>query len=198
MGPKGVPDTKTDRPTDHRSSTQLNEAVLLRVTVFERPVCHPGSPNSKFHTLLCCFMANAWKCAKTSPLKLGDKRTGCCNTYLTLPFSPGNFLPKATLLSPDHPTHLTWSSATFLFPAILTQIRWLRQNRTWCWTHSQNTTSSMHLKNDRRAGNSAYAWRGTTLRVKVTNRPKVSFRRDGSNSTGNYEWLSAIFYLKLL
>jgi hypothetical protein len=24
MGPKGVPDTKTDRPTDHRSKHQLN------------------------------------------------------------------------------------------------------------------------------------------------------------------------------
>jgi hypothetical protein len=32
-----------------------------------------------------------------------------------------------------------------------------------------------HLKNDRSAGNSAYAWKGTTLRVMVASRPEVSF-----------------------
>jgi hypothetical protein len=50
-----------------------------------------------------------------------DKRTGYCimTTHrLTLPFSPQNFWPKTTWLSsPTHPTHLTWSPATFLcFP----------------------------------------------------------------------------------
>jgi hypothetical protein len=33
-----------------------------------------------------------------------------------------------------------------LFPIILTQLRWSRQNLRWCWTPSQNVTSKMHLK----------------------------------------------------
>jgi hypothetical protein len=45
---------------------------------------------------------------------------------------------------------------TFLFPAILTQLKWARQNCRQCWTSSQNTTSRMHLKNVRSAGNGAY------------------------------------------
>jgi hypothetical protein len=31
MGPKGVPDTKTDRPTDRRSQHQLNSTKILYI-----------------------------------------------------------------------------------------------------------------------------------------------------------------------
>jgi hypothetical protein len=51
--------------------------------------------------------------------ELWHKRTGCCimTTHrLTLPFSPGNFLPKKTLLSSlTHPT--------FQFPRLKTKIK---------------------------------------------------------------------------
>jgi hypothetical protein len=47
---------------------------------------------------------------KDFALNFDDKRTGCCvmTTHcLTLPFLPGNFLPKTTwLLSPTDPTLL--------------------------------------------------------------------------------------------
>jgi hypothetical protein len=47
---------------------------------------------------------------------LGIKVVIMCEDF-ALPFSPGNFLPKTTLLSsPSHPTCLTWPFATFLFP----------------------------------------------------------------------------------
>jgi hypothetical protein len=61
----------------------------------------------------------------------GDKRTGCCilTTPPTLPFSPGNFLPKTTLLlSPNQPTHLTWPPATFLFPQLKMKLKGCRSD----------------------------------------------------------------------
>jgi hypothetical protein len=44
----------------------------------------------------------------------------------------------------------------------------------------------MHLKNGRSTGNVAYVWKGTTLRVMVPSRPKVSFWPDGNSSPRNY------------
>jgi hypothetical protein len=41
----------------------------------------------------------------------------------------------------------------------------LRQNRWWCWIPSHNTTSRMHLKNGRRAGNGAFARKVTAASV---------------------------------
>jgi hypothetical protein len=70
-------------------------------------------------------------------------------------------------------------------------MRWLRQNCGWCWTPSQNTTSKMHLEHSRSTGNSAYMQKGTTLRVMVASKPKVSFWPDGSTSPRNDEWLFA-------
>jgi hypothetical protein len=98
----------------------------------------PGRPNSQFHVLLWRFMTIAWKFI----LSFGDK-SGCCimTTHrLTLPFSPGNFLPKMTwLLSPTHPTFL---------------VLWLKiklkgrhfETTAVIKTPSQNTTSRMHLR----------------------------------------------------
>jgi hypothetical protein len=41
----------------------------------------------------------------------------------------------------------------------------------------------------RSVGNCAYTWKGTTLRMIMASRPKVSFWSDGSISPGNYERL---------
>jgi hypothetical protein len=43
-------------------------------------------------------------------------------------------------------------------------------------------------KNDKSAGNSAYAQNEITSRMIVAGRPKVSFLLDGSSSPGNYGW----------
>jgi hypothetical protein len=45
------------------------------------------------------------------------------------------------------------------------------------------------FKNGRSSGNGAYARKGTTSRAMVASRPKVSFRPDDINSSGNYGWL---------
>jgi hypothetical protein len=114
---------------------------------------------------------------------------------LTLPFSPGNFWPKTTRLSfPTYPIRLTCPPATFLWfsdwrlnwkAAILTQLRWPRQNHRRSWTPSQNTISRMNLKNGRRSGKSAHMRKGTTSRVTVGSKPKISLWPDGNISTGN-------------
>jgi hypothetical protein len=54
---------------------------------------------------------------------------------------------------------------------------------------SQNTTSGMHLKNDRSAGNDVYMRKGTIWKLMVVSRPKVSFWPDGNSSPLNYGWL---------
>jgi hypothetical protein len=145
-------------------------------------------------------------CEELDP-NFDDKRTGCFNTThrLTLPFSLGNLWPKTTwLLSPIHPTCLIWPRSTSLFRAILTQLRWSRQNRRRCWTLSHNMTSRMHFKNDRSAGNSAYARKGTASRVMGASIPKVSFWPDGSTSPGNYgfflwlEFCIVIYHMRML
>jgi hypothetical protein len=123
-----------------------------------------------------------------------DKGTGCCiNTTLhfTLPFSPANFWLKTTWLSsPTHPTFLCFPDWKYNWKAaILAQLRGYRQNRRRCWTPSLIKISRMHLQNFRSAGNGAYERKGTTSRVMVASRPKVSFLRDNTTSHGNYGWL---------
>jgi hypothetical protein len=71
----------------------------------------------------------------------------------------------------------------------LTQLRWSRQNHRRCWTSSQNMTSRTHLQNDRSICNCAHAQTGTTLRVMVANRRKISFLLEGGTSPWNYGWL---------
>jgi hypothetical protein len=68
----------------------------------------------------------------------------------------------------------------------LTQLRSLRQNRRRCWTPSQNTTSRMHLKNDRSVGNGVYMQKGTTSRQMGASRPKVSSWPADCTSPRNY------------
>jgi hypothetical protein len=77
----------------------------------------------------------------------GDKRTGCCITTkhrLTLPFSNKNFVQKQH--DCRFPTTLRFCSPDWRYKwktAILTQLRWSRQNR---WTPSQNTNSTIYFK----------------------------------------------------
>jgi hypothetical protein len=49
----------------------------------------------------------------------------------------------------------------------------------------------MHLKNCRSAERGAYAWKGTTLRVMLTSRPKVNVSPDG-NTKEVYWWPAII------
>jgi hypothetical protein len=101
------------------------------------------------HTTLMFYSDCVKMCEDFDP-NFGDEGTGCCITTtlcLTLFHHGFFFLSKTTSYPPD---------------AILTQLKWLRQNRRWCWTPSQNTTSKMHLKNCRSAGNSLYM-RGSGL-----------------------------------
>jgi hypothetical protein len=44
----------------------------------------------------------------------------------------------------------------------------------------------MHLKNGRSAENGAYVRKGTTSRMTMTSRPKISFWPNSSTSSGNY------------
>jgi hypothetical protein len=55
----------------------------------------------------------------------------------------------------------------------------------------------MHLKNGRSAGNSVYMWKGTTLRLMVVSRPKVSFWPDCSTCPRNYGYHHVCSYLVL-
>jgi hypothetical protein len=103
----------------------------------------------------------------------------------------GEFLKeKKTLSFPTHPTHLTWPTATFLFPRLkipLIHLRWSRQDHSQCWTPSQNTISMTHLKTADVLGTVHKRGRkGTTLRVIVASKHKASFWPDGSTSPGNY------------
>jgi hypothetical protein len=76
---------------------------------------------------------------------------------------------------------------TFLYLRLkMTQLKSSRQNHRRCWTPSQNTISRMH---GRSVGNGAYMGNGTTSRVMVASRPKVSFWPDSSNNPGNYGWI---------
>jgi hypothetical protein len=62
MGPKGMPDTKTDRPTDRRSQHQLNQTQNFKLLLLTgtgkrqtRPLVREGAPqrkDSKFQTEL--------------------------------------------------------------------------------------------------------------------------------------------------
>jgi hypothetical protein len=88
-------------------------------------------------------------------------------------------------------------SRTYLFPnrrwnwnaAILTQLRWSKQNSRRCWTPSQNMVSRIHLKIGRSSGNGAYVWMGITSRMKLASRPKVNFWPNGSTSARYYGWI---------
>jgi hypothetical protein len=65
-----------------------------------------------------------------------------------------------------------------------------------CWRPSQNTTSIIHFKHGKSAGNGTYERKGTTSRAIVANRPQVNFWPDGSTSPGNYGLLFVVIARK--
>jgi hypothetical protein len=100
------------------------------------------------------------------------------NAPSQISFFTREFLPQKNMTAvATHPT--------FLFPQLKKN---LKGNHRQCWTHSRNTTSRIHLKIRRYAGNGAYAQMSTTSRVMVASRPIVSSWLDCSTSSGNYGW----------
>jgi hypothetical protein len=126
-------------------------------------------------------MVTAWKCAKTSSWTLATKGLAAASRQWTIShffFTREFFYPPTILFSVSAIEHKTvrlpfWHN-------------WGDRGRRQCWTPSQNMTSRMHLKNGRSTGNCACTWKGTTLRMIMASRPKVSFWPDGSISPGNY------------
>jgi hypothetical protein len=154
----------------------------------------PGKSSSQFRIQLWLFHCDSVKmCQRFSP-NSGDKKTGCCisTTHrITLLFSSRNLFTKSKItVVRNHPTLLCfpewgWNWKT----TVLTQLRWSRQNRRQCLTPSQNKTSRIHLHHDRSSEDDAYARKGTTSRVMLASRPKVSFWPDDSPSPKNYGYV---------
>jgi hypothetical protein len=99
-----------------RKATQVKSKVKSMLIIFSdiKGVVHKEfvlqAKQSIPHTTVT-FYCNCLKMYKDFTPNFGDKRTGCFITTthhrLSLPFSPGNFLPKITRLStPTHPTFL--------------------------------------------------------------------------------------------
>jgi hypothetical protein len=70
------------------------------------------------------------------------------------PFFTRDVLTKNNMTVVPHPPYSPdLAPCDFsMFPAILSQLRWSRQNRRRYWTPSENMTSRMHLRNGRRLG----------------------------------------------
>jgi hypothetical protein len=165
-----------------KKARQVKSKVKSMLIIFaisrgcSQKIC-PGRSNSQSCTPPWRCAVTAWKCVNTLHSTLATKELAVAsqqNTISQFLFHQGIFWPKTTwLLSPTHPTRLAWLPATFLFlpieeAAILSQLRWSRQNIL-----TEHTTSRMHLKDGRNAGNSEYARKGTTFRpedLKLTTR----------------------------
>jgi hypothetical protein len=76
--------------------------------LFTKNSCRHPKQSIPHTTLMFC--GDCMKMCEDFTPNVGNKRTGCHITimhHLTLPFSPGNFLPKTIWLSsPTHPTLL--------------------------------------------------------------------------------------------
>jgi hypothetical protein len=112
------------------------------------------------HTTLTFYGDCVKMCEEFTP-KFGDKRTGCCitTTYrLILPFSPGKFSPEKNMTS--SPLILLAWLGPCDFSVSTIEDTTERQPFWHNWgnrgrTPSQNSTSSMHLKNGRGTGTGA-------------------------------------------
>jgi hypothetical protein len=123
-------------------------------------------------------MRNSWRAKSRTCSSFTS--TCCCITTthrLTLPFSQGNFCPKITWPSPPpHPTFLFFSRLKMKMKGRHFDTWGVRgQNRRHCWTPSKNTSSVIYLEYGRSTRTGAYSRKGTTSRVMVTSRSKVSF-----------------------
>jgi hypothetical protein len=104
-------------------------------------------------------VVNAWRYAKTLLWTLVTKEVVVASRQCII----SHFLLTMEFLTKNN--MITWLSSqpTLLFSVSLTEyiterLYWgdLRQNPRRCWTPSQNTASTMHLKNGRSVGNGAY------------------------------------------
>jgi hypothetical protein len=98
--------------------------------------------------IIVTFYGGRAKMWKDFASNFGSKITSCCITTccLTFLFHRGiSYWNNTTVVhEPPFPWH--WPLGLFLFPAILTDLCWLRQSYRLCWTLSQDTTYRMHLK----------------------------------------------------
>jgi hypothetical protein len=139
------------------------------------------------------FYGDYVKMCKDFAPNSGDKKTGCCirSTHcLTFPFSQGNLSNMTP--SPMHSAFLRLKIK--LKGRHFDTIEVIEAESQAVLNTLANTTSRMHLKDNRSAGNGAYAQNETTSRVMVTSRSKVGFWPDDSASTGNYGWLFILIY----
>jgi hypothetical protein len=113
--------------------------------------------------------------------------------------SPELWQQKNWLLHHDSaPSQTTWLSSsthpTFLFPWLKIKLRGRHfdtvevieaESQVIPDTFTEHDFR-MHFKNGRSTGSSAYARKGTTLRMMVASMPNISFWLDGSTSPANY------------
>jgi hypothetical protein len=157
---------------------------------------------SILHTAVT-FCGN-WK-SEDFVLNFDDQRISCC-IMMMCHFKPRNFLPKPTWLSPPtHFTRLIWPHDFFLFPLVMIPLLWHKWSDRGrivvrADTLTKHESLRMRLKSGRSDGNGEYARKGTTLRVMVATRPKISFWPDGNTSPENYGliWYYYSFCTKLV
>jgi hypothetical protein len=151
--------------------------------------CVLAGQTSVPHTTVT-FYDHCMKMCKDFTPNFGGRRTGCCimtTHHLALPFSPGNFLLKNNMNVVHHPPYFS------LFPQLKIKLKGCHFDTIEVMdAESQavlNTLTERNFqdpfKNGRSDGNGTYTWKGTTLRVMMANRPKVSFWPVGSTSPGN-------------
>jgi hypothetical protein len=175
--------TETEKARQVKSKVKGMLIIFLWYQGDCSQIIRPGRPNNQFRILLWRFRRLRENVRRLRPelwlrkkwLLLHDNTT----SHISL-FNKEIFTKKQHDRCP-HPPSFS------LFPRLKTiQLRWSRQNYTWRWTPSQNTTSRMQLRNSRSAWNGTCERKGTTSRVKTASRPKISFRPDGSISSRNY------------
>jgi hypothetical protein len=186
--------SRKERQVNSEVESMLIILFDIKVMIIHREFVMAGQKvNSTYY---CDFCSDYLIMYEDFTLNFGDKRTGCCimTTHcLSLPFSQGNFLPKTWLLPPTNPTHLIWRIVNFdCFP------NWRYHHFDTIEVIKVPNILTEHnfqdaFKNGRSTGNSAYAWKGTTLRVIVASTSNVSFWPYVSTSPGNYGYELCMF-----
>jgi hypothetical protein len=127
----------------------------------------PGRPNSQFRILLWCY-------AKTSSRNL-TKKNWLLHHDNTSYFISDFFYQKQHGCRPPPTLLFSVSPIEDKTERLPFWHNWGNRCRIVAEYLSQNTTSMMHLKNDRKAGNGTHTRKGTNSRVMVVTRPEVSF-----------------------
>jgi hypothetical protein len=110
--------TETDKGETGEEQSQEHPHTILWYQGDSSQIIRPGRPKCQFCMQLWRFMANAWKCAKTSPRTLATKELAVASRQ-RVSFHHGYFFTKDKItVSRPAPTRLTWPLATFLFPRL--------------------------------------------------------------------------------